>query len=106
MVWNLRIQPNVCTVIRKVFNSNEERERGKGERGKGTSNLKALVSNMDTDFYRTTCLKNLLFCSPYLKTGALYLVGKSSKFCALSPFPLPLFPFLVMVIVAIAEFFS
>ncbi|QFS47264.1 hypothetical protein GXM_04754 [Nostoc sphaeroides CCNUC1] len=32
----------------------EERERGKGERGKGTSDLKAGVSNMDTDFYRTT----------------------------------------------------
>ncbi|MBE8999171.1 hypothetical protein [Nostoc sp. UIC 10630] len=68
----------------------EERERGKGERGKGTSNLKAGVSNMDTDFYRTACLKNLLFYSTYLKIGALYLVGKSSLSF---PFPLTLSPF-------------
>ena len=31
-----------------LIGADEERERGKGERGKGTSNLKALVSNMDT----------------------------------------------------------
>jgi hypothetical protein len=69
-------------------------KKGKEERGKGTSNLKAGVSNMDTDFYRTACLKNLLFYSTYLKIGALYLVGKSSLSF---PFPLTLspFPFLV-----------
>ncbi len=45
---------------------------------------------MDTDFYRTTCLKNLLFYSTYLKIVALYLLGKSSLSF---PFPLTLFPF-------------
>lgn len=71
---------------------------GKGERGKGSGDLKALVSSMDTDFslYETLranalrALKIFFFYSPYLKIEALYLLGKrTSVYChfPLSPYP-------------------
>lgn len=82
------------------------------EMGKGISNLKALVSNMDRRrsgsgsallSYRTTCLKNLLFlfdlfknrrCTERSRSGLHTMNVKSSLYIALSPFPFP--PFLVI----------
>ncbi|WP_375492376.1 hypothetical protein [uncultured Nostoc sp.] len=75
--------------------------KGERGRGKGANNLKALVPNKDAAKFSHYVSQKSSFLFSAIKTGAFYLVGKISKFCALSPFPLSLFPFL-----AIASFIN
>jgi hypothetical protein len=79
---------------------NNDEEEGEWAKGKGEREPQPRILQgfqVWTPIFIALCvLKNLLFCSPSLKRGALYPTNEKFLILSLYPLPFPLFPFSVI----------